>query len=245
MKADRTQIYIHFIKSKAEMVYTGIEFRAFAEGLQKPLKNLLLLKAEGLGNGHQKNFDLINGATYLKQFIRDEDYRFGDFCFLDYDEDAVIDNLTDEQISHMLFLAHMFRPLERPFFDVLKNRFAYLAHDNGFFCKLYCRYPEEFLNVLASKISVVLSGLTSLSIKPPCRDVVSELLTLAEQGLYMDLKDFTQKEQNILLDVYTIGKITDMDTVYNATEKLKAGALSICKLIYSGQKKEWALTKEL
>lgn len=244
MQTDRTQIYVHFTRKDAELIYTGIDFREFAQGLRKPLKNILLLKAEGLGNGHQKNFDLIKGDTYLKQFIKDEDYRFGDFCFLDYDEDVMLDKLTDEQISRMLFLAHMFRPLESPFFDVLKNRFAYLAHDNGFFSKVYCRYPEEFYNVLAVKISVVLSKLIGFCIEPPSCEILSELFELAEQGLYTDLKEFAHKKQDVILNMYTIGKTTDMDVIYNYTEKLKAEAMGAYKLVYNRQKNEWKLTKE-
>jgi hypothetical protein len=44
----------------------------------------------------------------------------------------------DITMTEILYLPHFGKSLITPFFNRINNNFVYLAHDDGWFCKLYC-----------------------------------------------------------------------------------------------------------
>jgi hypothetical protein len=239
MRKARTKIYINANYTKQEFIYTGIEFHEFEKYLKTPMENVLLLKANYLGNCFQKNFDLVEGSDFVRELTKEDVHNFGDFCFVDYTQPNCINQLKDEQIAELLYMAHMCNPLGSPFFETLGNRFAYLAHDDGWFCKLYCRCAEEFGDVLVGKIKDRISGKLRRKLREIDATVQKDLLRIAEGGILIDLDDTHTSEHQIIVEVYTIGEYTDMDVVYNQCQKLKDCATNHHYLKYN--KNQWAL----
>ena len=140
--------------------------------------------------------------------------------------------LSDQQIAELLFIAHIGRPLDSPFFAPLQNRFAYLAHDDGWFCKLFCRNLDDFINVLCGKIAAD-------TVLPVPNSIQDHLLQLATQGILIDLEEMNHKKVRSDLKIYIIGEYTDMDYFLNHFQNLKETAIKISTLSRFG--KQWYL----
>ena len=233
----RTKLYIKADVVHHEFVYSGIEFYEFIHYLRKPIENIVLLKANYIGNDCQNNFELVEGNTDIDLLSQEDVYSFGDFCFLDYAKHENIGRLTDEQIAEMLYLAHMNKPLKSPFFDVLNNRFAYLAHDDGFFCKLYCRELEDMMNIISGKISEEFHKKNPI----PYLDasILTQIIQIAEEGIFIDFDDLVRSKGSMVVDIYCIGKQLDMDKIYNSTQEIKQSATKRYQLLLHDD--EWEL----
>lgn len=125
-----------------------------------------------------------------------------------------------------LYITHMWSPLQSLFFGELKNRFVYLAHDDGWFCKLYCHDFNEFMHIFFSKIT---ANLAMPETKKPIA-VEEELLQLAISGILVDLEESDCKKSNGTIAIYTVGEYSNMDDIINDFENIKAGASQVAYL---------------
>lgn len=229
MRPKRHLIYICGNLSKKELVYTGIDFHDFITGIKQPIHNLILLKGEySKGLWCDKyNFELIVGAENIKKFSNEDIYQFGDFGFVDYLEDDAPNKLSAQEVAELLYLSHVHRPVNSPFFDVLSNRFVYIAHDDGFYCKLICKDVLDFVDVIANKIQKV---------APICISTGIELneffLSSVEQGMFFDLDEIQVKSSGFQFPVYLIGRIDNMDTFYHSYDELAKSAQAKYLLSY-------------
>lgn len=171
----RRILYIKITPEEKQIIYSGIEFFEFVKYLSSSISNLLLIKGNYYGTRYMHNFELLEGKELIDKLAEVNIAAFGDFCFVDYAMPHMIAKLNDQQIAEILFMAHMRKPIKSPFFEELKNRFAYLAHDDGWYCKLYCQNVCEFTHVLYGKI------VDSLNIPVMCysKDMEKHLLQLA------------------------------------------------------------------
>jgi len=236
MRKKRTLIYVNADIQNHEFIYTGIEFYEFVSFLQNPIKNILLLKANYMGNNYQKNFELVEGTENVKLLTKEDVHSYGDFCFVDYSNCENVNRLTDDQIAEVLYMAHMYKPLKSPFFDTLDNRFSYLAHDDGWFCKLYCRKVGDFLDVLNGKIVSLTTSITKKDVNNLDTDIQKELLQLAEKGLLLDFEELKSDNDELSVNVYFVGKYEDMNKVLNSRKELKENALIQKCIKYQAEK---------
>lgn len=232
MSKYRTKLYINANLDKNEIIFSGIEFREVIQYLHPALNNLLLLKGNYIGDDCKHNFELIEGKESIKQLAADNIYDYGDFCFVDFEQVADVEKLTDLDISELLFLSHMRRPMKRTFFERINNRFAYLAHDDGWYCKLYCRNFNEFSTVCAGKIINFIEKQVRKKICNIDEAIQRLLLDFAEMGTLIDLDDTEIHDDKYAVHVYTVGKYTDMDIVLNNLNSLKANASHHIELCY-------------
>ena len=236
MKRKRTLVYVNADNQSHEFIYTGIEFCEFLSYLQNPIKNILLLKADYMGNNYQKNFELVEGEESINLLKQEDVYNYGDFCFIDYSLSEKVNQLKDEQVAEVLYMAHMYKPLKSPFFEVLDNRFSYLAHDDGWFCKLYCREVDDFLDVLNGKIVSLTTSITKKDVNNLDVDIQRELLQFSEKGLLLDFEEMKSDNDEISVNVYSVGKYEDMDKVLNGCKALKENALNQKRMKYETEK---------
>ena len=232
VKKKRTKIYVNVKSENHEIVYTGINFSEFIKFLSLPIENLILLKGDYYGNRQEFNFELLEGQEQIKKLSEENIYNYGDFGFVDYFRSGDTTRLSDQQIAELLYISHIEKPLESPFFTTLQNRFVYLAHDDGWYCKLYCRNPDDFITVLCKKIS----NDVSWSVPDFLR---SRLLELATQGIIIDLEEIQKNNEVFDLKIYTVGLYFDMDCILNNFQKLKETATKTSTLKYN--KKQWDL----
>jgi hypothetical protein len=178
-----------------------------------------------MGNNYVNNFELVEGEEDINLLKKEDIYNYGDFCFADYSELGDVDKLKDEQIAELLYMAHMCRALRNPFIDVLSNRFVYLAHDDGFYCKLYCREVHDFFSVLNGKIVSLIKSITKSDAENLDISIQRELLQISEEGLLLDFEETKANDGEVSTKIYSIGKHTDMNKILNECQKLKETAL--------------------
>lgn len=230
MKKLRTKIYAKVTPKNHEIVYSGIEFIEFIKFLSPPIENLILIKGDYWGNKQDHNFELLEGQEQIEKLSEENIYNFGDFCFVDYLKSGDTAGLSDQQIAELLYIAHIGKPLDSPFFTSLQNRFVYLAHDDGWYCKLFCRRLDNFITVLCGKITNDMGW--------PVPDFIqSQLLQLATQGILIDLEELHNKKGRFDLKIYTVGEHVDMDYILNNFQKLKETATKVSTL--SCSEKQW------
>ena len=254
-------LYLNSNIKNCEYIYSGITFDDFIKSLNSKFENMVLLKADYIGNSFRKNFEIVEGIENIIKLAKEDIY--GDFSFVDCLKNDSIENLEDMEIAELLYLEHMKYPLNSPFFDTLGNRFVYLSHDNDFYCKLYCKIENDILNMLSykiqNKLTLLICGLTSkpsdLSFRFTIKNTISKklgagivesilpkkLLNLSERGLLIDFNDIEFSNNTIILNLYIIGNTTDMDNIINNKNDYKINATDTLKLIYKGG--NWSISK--
>ncbi len=233
MKKARTKIYVKFDIEKNVVVYSGIEFYEFNEYLPRPIENLLLIKGDYFGNGQAYNFELLEGREEINKLSKENIYNFGDFCFVDFSENGVVPGLSKQQVAEVLYMAHLGEAMQSPFFNTLQNRFAYLAHDDGSYCKLYCRELDEFMTVLGRKITNHLNVPLPVAIR-------NRLMQIATGGLLIDLEEIVNSKKDLSFNIYSIGLHSDIDEVLNNWQLLKSNATSTNVINYSNN--QWSIS---
>lgn len=230
---NRNLIYASADNEKQAVLYTGITLSDFLKHLHSGIDNILLLKGDYVGEKVLNNFELIEGTQAIESMVKEYKNGFGDLCFIDYEDCNQMKHMTDDQIAELLFLAHMFKPKTSPFYDLFNNRFVYLSHDDGFYCKLYCRNIIDFLDVLCAVITDRVKCVVNSQINDMSDCVKKDLLGLINSGMLLDFEDIKADQEEVLVKLYNVGKYTDMDEIINNSKRIKENANYITYLSYS------------
>lgn len=217
MRKLRDIIYINADLDESWVLYYGIEFKEFFAALPGSLSNLLLLAHDyywGSLRSSSSFLDYVIGEQ-ITDLAKQDIYMYGDFCWVDFDHESAIDLLEPQEIAELLYLSHMNKPLGSPFFSKLNNRFAYCAHDDGWRCKLYCRELREFAEVIANIVKSTVSTSKRRKIYPMTDELKTHFIKLSEDGLLIDFHNVSKEDRRISIPIYTIGKLDDMDDMYN------------------------------
>lgn len=213
----RDVFYINAFPENNEIVYYGLQLKEFIKYAPVELNQLLLLEAEYYGTGGFRSstkFEIVE-KNQMEDFLREDIYSYGDFCWVDFNQRENIERLEPFEIAELLYLGHMFKPVSSPFLGKIQNRYAYLAHDDGWFCRLYCKEYSDFQEIIANKIIDMASTSKRKKIYPFPQDIKVKLLSLAENGLLIDFSNILKVDGSVQIPVYSIGKFLDMDEMYN------------------------------
>jgi len=228
MNKPRTKLYMKVNLETKEIIYTGISFAEFQQYLLQPIENLILLRGDYEGNRQNYNLQLVEGDSEIVGLTKENIYRFGDFHFVDYVTAGAEAKISEQQVAELLYMSHMWKPLQSPFLEQLKNRFAYLAHDDGWYCKLFCNNLNEFMYVFLQKI---ITNVAISEIKKTI-GIEDQLLDLATSGLMVDLEEVDGTKNSWRIALYVIGPYSNMDDVLNNVEMLKETASQVVHLRY-------------
>jgi len=227
----RTILYVKMYPENNQIIYSGIIFAEFVEFLPKGIENLIIISGDCstavLGTRDERCFTLLEGREQLQRLAMEDIYSFGDFCFVDYASPDDLCTLSEGQITELLYMGHMYKPLENPFFDQIQNRFAYISHDDGFFCKLYCREFNDFFSILLSKIAFH----AKIPEVVDSKKLKDELFQLAISGILIDLDDMYQRDKCSIVRVYTVGEHLDMDNILNDVQGVKGAATQVDEFV--------------
>ncbi len=146
----------------------------------------------------------------------------GNFHWIDYSNEEDLNDCTPEERAEVLYLSHFGKPLKSPFFGRIMNNFIYLAHDDGWYCKLYCRDMSVFSDIIAHKIAAGFS--TSKRKYTMDADTKNHLLELTKEGLLIDFSSIYRTDSSVGLNYYIIGHYQDMDEMYSNLEQNKQQA---------------------
>jgi hypothetical protein len=214
----------------------GIEFHEFMNCVHNRPENLLLLKHNfdnPLWNPHSR-FDYVTKQE-INELIDDYVYGYGDFCWTDFSKEEDLNALSNTQIAELLFFSHLARPLQ----NVPKVRFAYFAHDDGWFNKLYVTDLHDYEILLSKVIILKLQELTGRKFENIPEEISSVLLESTKDGLFIDLSKAIKSSVEFKIPITAIGHYTDMDKVYDFREEIRDYKVW---LVYS--KKLWKLINE-
>ncbi|NLA86891.1 MAG: hypothetical protein GX847_06315 [Clostridiales bacterium] len=221
----RNLLYLYANTAEKHVVCHGVDFKCFLRCLEKPLNNILLIK-----HGYDgKNFNSRSGFTYvtegeIKKLAEDDIDKYGDFCWVDFEEEFAPDRLTRLDIAELLYFGHKHRPFSSPVFTRLRNRFAYWSHDDGWYSSLYFTDSGEMQSFMSRAVAVVARSkhLTAGKIQS---ETAKEIFSMSERGLLLDTGELREADDMIVLPFYVTGKITDLNDAVNNTAKYKENAV--------------------
>ena len=247
----RDIIYIHLNEREQYVVTYGIEFAEFADSLFESLNNLLLLKHRfDDGDFNMHTLHEFVPREKLMKLMEEDVYGYGDFCWIDFEEEEALNELSEQGIAELLYLGHMKEHLKSPFYNQLGNRYVYLAHDDGFINKTYYRNFTNFYRMLGTiipskmdrmKLEKPLLGLKKMK---PYPQIVSEIMTslkgFMKEGVLLSLKDIEQSRARIEIPIWVIGDFSDMDDMYEEYEYIVNKNRSCeAKLILDKKSRVW------
>ncbi|WP_438431606.1 hypothetical protein [Gorillibacterium sp. sgz500922] len=214
----------------------GIEFHEFIACVHSRPENLILLKHQ-FGDAQWNRHTRLDYVTKqeLPELLEDNVYGYGDFCWVDIRREEDLDQLNDSQVAQLLFFGHLAKPLN----GIPMERFAYYAHDDGWFNKLYVARVEDYAGMLARCIPFKLRNLY----KRDCADLpvnlADALVQTAADGWVIDFAKARLSRTQIQLPLTTIGFYTDMDQMFERKGQIKE---SDRWLVYS--QRRWQLSTE-
>ncbi|WP_268625163.1 hypothetical protein [Paenibacillus alvei] len=237
----RDVIYMIYNENEQSVTSMGIEFIDFINGLTTEPNNILLLASEYIGADYHYGLRLeFVRKENLNDLYKENVYSYGDFCWIDFDEITTLDKLEPYEKAELLYLGHYKQPLRSPFFEKLNNKFVYLAHDDGWFNKIFYKDKNQYIDVLASLVSNRLKSYRQ-DVLPLSRDIAEQLMLFAKDGILVDFyrNRIIKSRKSIEIPFHVIGENMNFDDIYNNMERHKAKAESEYWLVYS--KNEWSI----
>lgn len=229
----RDDFYINANRERKEIINYGLEFKDFYQYTPKKISNMLLLKSSFSGGCFNFSTRLTTvNEMEMEDLLTEDIYGYGDFCWIDFENAKSVDNMDPQSLAELLYLGHMSVPLKEPFFEDIRNRYAYFAHDDGWFCRVFCKRYEDFSDIIGSAITSKVEKLTVMTFQMS-DEFKNQLLNLAEGGLLIDFKNLIREVETIEIPGYVIGKLEDMDDMLNNRDKYIRNAVCSIKLIHS------------
>lgn len=241
MRRMRDVFYLNAYPENNEIVNYGMELREFLKCTPMKLNHMLLLDAEYYGPyvSAKTKLEVVDKEN-MHEFLKEDIYSYGNFAWVDFNQKENIEKLTPTEVAELLYIGHTSRPVHSPFFEKIDNRYVYLAHDDGYFCRLYCKYYNELEEIIANKIILTIPVSKRRKIYPVPEDVKKKLLTLAVDGLLIDFNGIQQNERSIWIPIYTIGKLLNMSEMYNNLQKYLHRSNYKAHLVHSN--KTWQIS---
>ena len=226
MRRARDVFYINANFNENYFILYGMEFAEFIRCNPVELDNILVTEGNLFGNNFNNTLllETINGKKRIFEISKEDTYGLGNFHWIDYDNEVDLDNCSPDEKAEILFLSHFGKPIKSAFFERLHNNFVYLAHDDGWFCKLYCRDIRLFKELLSNRIINSFSIDKRRKIYPISENIQSEIFGLTNKGLLIDFPNIRTDDKNMSVNFYAIGKYEDMDAMYDNLEQKKHSA---------------------
>lgn len=233
----RDLIYINGREFDNKCFYSyGIEFYEFMSCVEPRPENLMLLK-HNFDNAQlnlDSRFEYVTSRE-IDELIADDVYGYGDFCWVDFNKEADLDNLTAVQISELLYFGHLAKPLN----DIPKRRFAYYSHDDGWFNKIYVSQLQDYELILSKVVMFKLRKFTRKQISPIPSDISKILLEATKEGLFINFSKLVTNKLEIRIPITAVGHYMDMDAVYELKDEI-----TDYKIWLVQQNREWRLINE-
>ena len=247
----RDLIYVHINQTDQYVLSYGIEFEEFAAAFSDSLNHLLLL-AHRFDDADFNMHTLLEycPAERISKLAAEDVYGYGNFCWIDFIEEEVLNELTGQEIAELLYLGHQKQHLKLPFYNKLGNRFVYLARDDGWFNKTYYRNFKDFFHLLSGVIPSKLGQLkpekSLLGIRKKRsypsvnKEILLSLIPYIKEGICISLRDADQQRGRVEIPIWVIGDYDNMDDMYEGYEQI-ANKQSDAKLVFEKKTKEWKL----
>lgn len=226
----------------------GIEFPEFIKALPVRPANLLLLKhnfEDGHFNMHTM-LDYADSEMYPK-LSADDVYGYGDFCWIDFEDEADLDQLSGQEIAELLYLGHFKDHLHAPFYRKISNNIVYLAGDDGWYNKTYYKVWNHFYSMLGGVISDKINNhkektLFTLRKKKDVPTIPDEILhsfiSHMKEGIAFGIDKAVRNRHQVEIPVWVIGDFYDMDAMQEEYESVN-GRTPDGKIVFDRKTEEW------
>jgi len=247
----RDVIYLHLNEEEDFIVSSGIEFYEFMNSLGDKVTNILLLKHRfEAGYFHMHSLFEYVPKEIQTVLIEDDVYGYGDFCWIDFNNEENLDDLSELEISQLLYLGHKKMHLQRPFYKLLNNSFVYLAHDDGHRNKMYFKNLKDLdillRNCIPNKLSNLKVEKSFLGLRKQKEypfiqpEIFPQLKNAMLEGIVISLKDLVQTRTKIEVPIVVIGDYINMDDMMEDYEQLDKEAWDY-KLVLDKRTRVWSL----
>jgi hypothetical protein len=146
-------LYMHMNDVDQFVIFNGLSTKELLQAIDTPA-NLMLLKHhydDGSFNIHTK-FDFVE-AEDLIHFKKDLDATIADLCWIDFNNERYLNQLTPLEQAELLYFAHKKEPLSSPTFIKLQNRFMYYYTFSNNETKIYFRFLEDCEIIVAALLN--------------------------------------------------------------------------------------------
>ncbi|WP_052675853.1 hypothetical protein [Paenibacillus sp. IHBB 10380] len=234
----RDLIYVSRTNDQQCFYSYGIEFFEFINSIPNRPENLILLNHhfDYARRNQHTNFEYVTRLE-IELLLDDDVYGYGNFCWVDFAKEEDLNRLSNGQIAELLFFSHMAKPMK----SIPMNRFAYYAHDDGWFNKLYVTDLRDYESLLSNVIINKLGLLTGRLFPKLPSDISSILLECTREGLFIDLSKIIKTRGKLKIPIASVGHYTDMDKVYDFKEHIDEYKVII---EYSNVNKSWKVIRE-
>lgn len=250
-KQSHDLLYVHLNESKQYVLSYGIEFADFYHSFSDLINQVLLLKHH-FDDGDFNMHTLLEYVPKEKitNLVKDDVYGYGDFCWIDFEEEEGLDELTGQELAELLYLGHKKDHLNAPFYPKLRNRFVYLAHDDGWWNKIYYRQMKDFYRLfgdtlvrkmMGSKLEKNVLGFKKKRAYAPIPiDLLLNMKTMMKEGILISIQAAIQTRTSIEIPIWVLGDFNNMDDMYEEYEKMVRGKHD-GKLVHDKKTNEWKM----
>lgn len=241
-------VYVHIDTTSNAVLTRGIRAADFYRGIVHQPKNLLLLNPaseQGEFEGHT-GMKILRGSEALTQFF--DNHARGriheDVKWIDFNDVAMLKELTPMEISELLYFGHMKTHLHSPFFYKLQNDFVYFDLKDDL-ARIYYRYIDEFYRILADKLTrVVLEQINerksffrrSSSVEKLDIDLLKSIKGYFQEGIIFCFKDTELVKNEYQIPIYVVE-----DAGLRKRETNYKEHLLVATLIYSKVDRRWRI----
>lgn len=138
-------VYIKIDTNNRKVKSSGIKFNEFIKGIKDKTKNILILSGDSIYSelNTDLNLEYINGKGLI-EFYTENVYSFGDFHWVDFEEEENLNNIDKLDLAKILYLNHK----GIPFDTFINNKYAYIAHDDDYIVNVYVKNIEDYKYVI-------------------------------------------------------------------------------------------------
>ena len=114
-------VYIKIDTNNRKVKSSGIKFNESIKGIKDKTKNILILSGDSIYSelNTDLNLEYINGKGLI-EFYTEDVYSFGDFHWVDFEEEENLNNIDKLDLAKILYLNHKGIPFDTFIFKSLK-----------------------------------------------------------------------------------------------------------------------------
>ncbi|MDX1928070.1 MAG: hypothetical protein SFV81_16205 [Pirellulaceae bacterium] len=201
---------IGLYKEQSMYWLSGVTFREFMLGVERPVRLLLLKHKYRFPDSEDYKTRLDFVDEDLQALIADNVIEYGDFWWVDFQSRDCLTQLPETEFLNLLHLKQLGCPSEPPYFPTLQNRFAYFSHDDGWALHLWVDSPQLLAKVLARVLTLkYLTFSGRRSFPHPDEAIANDLVARADEGLFFDFRNVDAHATSV--PIYRIGAVKNSD----------------------------------
>jgi len=215
-------VYFNTIEKDSVGVTSGILFTEFLDAIISKPRNILILTEDYTGIKHDTHTQCAYLAYKDAIELYNKDYVkvYSDFVWTEFDKQDSLKTLTREEIAELYYLRKKWEPINKYYFEKIKNKYFYLSHDDAHSCKVWYKDINDFYSMLGRAVCNKISLMYDLVLKPFGEELVQKINALNDWGVYLSLRKISiDKDNSVLIPVYCMEKAPSIDSMYDKVDR--------------------------